>query len=185
MSLAPYVQILGRGPGRSRALTFEEAHAAVTLILRGDAAPEAVDALLMLLSMKGETAPELAGFVATAHQSLGAQTVRPALDWPSYAAGRTRGLPWFLLAAKLVAVAGFPVVLHGWNSDQQGHASVRPALHALDIPCCDGAADVAESLRNHTIAYVPWDGFRRHFLSCCACGKCSGCGRALTPCCGS
>lgn len=56
-----------------------------------------------------------------------------ALDWPSYAAGRTRGLPWFLLAARLVAGAGHPVLLHGWNGGAAG-PDPRDVLGALDIP---------------------------------------------------
>jgi hypothetical protein len=62
MSLALHVQTLGRGPGRSRALTDDEAADAMRVMLQGDAAPEAVGALLMLLRMKGETADEIAGF---------------------------------------------------------------------------------------------------------------------------
>ena len=48
MSLAPYVRIVARGKGRARAMTLAEAQDAMALILRGDAAPEAVGALLMV-----------------------------------------------------------------------------------------------------------------------------------------
>lgn len=152
--LAPFVAILGRGQGRARALTEEEAHAAMTTILAGRAAPEAVGALLMLLRMKGETAAEIAGFTAAARDHLQAWTgPRPALDWPSYAAGRTRGQPWFLLSAKLVAMAGFPVVLHGWNSHQTDAASVR---HALTVPgiACATWNDAPAILARDGIAYL-------------------------------
>lgn len=156
MSLAPYVQILGRGPGRARSLTMDEARAAMTVVLSGQAAPEAVGAMLMLLRMKGETADEIAGFVSAARASLPEwQGQRPALDWPSYAAGRTRGLPWFLLSARLVARAGFPVLLHGWNSDQQAGAAVRDALPALEIGTATSQADAAALLGRGGIAYLP------------------------------
>ena len=102
MSLSEYVGTLGRGPGRSRSLTQEEAHAAMRLMLSGNSAPEAVGALLMLLRMKGETAEEIAGFAA-ATQDFGPKLPQADLDWPSYAAGRTRGAPWFLLSAKQIA----------------------------------------------------------------------------------
>ncbi|MEM7632299.1 MAG: glycosyl transferase family 3, partial [Pseudomonadota bacterium] len=49
------MRTLGRGPGRSRSLTQDEAFDAMTHMLRNDAAPQAVGALLMLLRMKGET----------------------------------------------------------------------------------------------------------------------------------
>ncbi|AUJ64601.1 glycosyl transferase family 3 [Aestuarium zhoushanense] len=132
-ALASYVRILGRGANLSRSLTDVEAEEAMEIILKGEAAPEAVGALLLLLRMKGETAEEIAGFVRAARAHIRAEgTV--ALDWPSYAAGRTRGLPWFLLSAKLVAGAGYPVLLHGWNSHQNPIASVRAALPMLNIP---------------------------------------------------
>ena len=156
MTLAPYVQILGRGPGRARSLTMDEAQAAMTVVLSGQAAPEAVGAMLMLLRMKGETAGEIAGFVRAARASLPDWTgPRPALDWPSYAAGRTRGLPWFLLSARLVAQAGFPVLLHGWNSDQSAGAAVRDALVGQGIASCAAQPQAAAALSRDGIAYLP------------------------------
>tara|TARA_R110002110_G_scaffold203859_2_gene415053 strand:- start:2902 stop:3870 length:969 start_codon:yes stop_codon:yes gene_type:complete len=155
MTLAPYVRILGRGPGRSRALTLSEAFEAMTLILNGDAAPEATGALLMLLRMKGETAQELAGFVQAARQSMDWTGVHPVLDWPSYAAGRTRGLPWFLLSAKLVAQAGYPVLLHGWNSHQNTHADVQQGCNRLGITVTADQAAAQQVLQTQGIAYVP------------------------------
>lgn len=156
MSLAPFVQILGRGPGRARSLTQDEARAAMTIVLSGQAAPEAVGAMLMLLRLKGETADEIAGFVSAARASLPAWTgPKPALDWPSYAAGRTRGLPWFLLSARLVAQAGFPVLLHGWNSDQSVGAAVRDALPGQGIDICATQGNAATALVREGIAYLP------------------------------
>ena len=151
MTLAPFVQTLGRGPGRSRSLTQAEAHAAMTVMLSGRAAPEAIGAILMLLRMKGETADEIAGFAAAAVDSL-PPIARPALDWPSYAAGRTRGLPWFLLAARLVAGAGHPVLLHGWNGAGQG--AMQAALSAAEIPVCRTSDGIDVALDRQQIAYV-------------------------------
>ena len=155
MTLAPYVAILGRGQGRARSLTQDEAFAAMQIILRGDAAPEALGALLMLLRMKGEVAAEIAGFTAAARASLPTwQGSAPAVDWPSYAAGRTRGQPWFLAAARLVAQAGYPVLLHGWNSHQATGASVRAALGDVGIAQVDWT-DASATLARDGIAYVP------------------------------
>jgi anthranilate phosphoribosyltransferase len=155
MTLAPYVAILGRGQGRARSLTQDEAFAAMQIILRGAAAPEALGALLMLLRMKGEVAAEIAGFTAAARASLPAwQGSVPAVDWPSYAAGRTRGQPWFLAAARLVAQAGYPVLLHGWNSHQATGASVRAALGDVGIAQVDWT-DASATLARDGIAYVP------------------------------
>lgn len=151
MSLAGHIAALGRGPGRSRSLTQGEAHNAMALMLSGQAAPEAVGALLMLLRMKGETAEEIAGLAGAAAEGVG---IMPAveLDWPSYAAGRTRGLPWFLLSARLVAIAGHRVLIHGRNG---GDAAVRAHLAEAGIPVARDIAEIGKALDCHGIAYAP------------------------------
>lgn len=151
MTLAPYVATLGRGPGRSRSLTQAEATEAMNIMLSGAAAPEAVGALLMLLRMKGETAEEIAGLSAAAQAGV-PDLPQVALDWPSYAAGRTRGLPWFLLSARLVALAGHPVLLHGRNGRA---AAVRDHLHAAGIPLADTAEVAQRALDTRQIVYLP------------------------------
>lgn len=156
MSLSQFVQILARGQGRARSMTQDEAHAAMTAMLQEDAPPEAIGAILMLMRMKGEIPEEIAGFTAAARASLGHWPgARPALDWPSYAAGRTRGLPWFLLSARLVAGAGHPVLLHGWNSHQQGRASVRAVLPGLGIRSGESMAEGSAIMAGEGIAYLP------------------------------
>ncbi|MFD2175878.1 glycosyl transferase family protein [Rhodobacter lacus] len=160
MSLAAYVHALGRGPGRSRALTQDEARDAMTQIIAGTAAPEAVGALLMLMRYRGETAPEIAGCAEALRASLPLWPGPPAgLDWPSYAAGRSRGLPWFLLSARLVAMAGVPVLLHGWNGAQSGPASVRGALEIAGIPVAAGMDAAAAQLATTGITYLPLETF--------------------------
>ncbi|KQI73028.1 glycosyl transferase family 3 [Loktanella sp. 5RATIMAR09] len=128
MSLAPYVQIVARGKGRARSMTMAEAHEAMALILTGDAAPEAVGALLMVMRLRGETPQEIAGFTAALRNHVRGKLPKADLDWPSYAAGRSRGAPLFLLAARLVGLAGYRVSMHGWNSHQSASASVREAI---------------------------------------------------------
>lgn len=128
MTLAPFVQIVARGKGRARAMTMDEAREAMTLILTGDAAPEAVGALLMVMRLRGETASEIAGFTAALRAHVKGKLPKSDLDWPSYAAGRSRGAPLFLLAARLVGQAGYAVSMHGWNSHQSATASVREAI---------------------------------------------------------
>ncbi len=128
MSLAPFVQIVARGQGRARAMTTGEAQEAMTLILNGDAAPEAIGALLMVMRLRGETPNEIAGFTAALRAHGTGKLPHADLDWPSYAAGRSRGAPLFLLAARLIGLAGYRVSMHGWNSHQSAAASVREAI---------------------------------------------------------
>lgn len=151
MTLAPYVRILGRGPGRSRSLTRDEAREAMSLMLTGAAAPEALGALLMLLRMKGEVAEEIAGFAEAAQATCGTGCAAD-LDWPSYAAGRTRGLPWFLLSARLVAQAGHRVVLHGFNG---ADAAVRAGLAPTGIPTAETAEAASRLMDRDGLVYRP------------------------------
>lgn len=129
MSLAPFVSIVARGKGRGRPLTLAEAQEAMTIILRGDAAPEAVGALFMVLRLRGEVPEEIAGFTAALRAHVAGELPHADLDWPCYAAGRSRGAPLFLLAARLVGQAGYRVSMHGWNAYQDKAASLRDVLH--------------------------------------------------------
>jgi len=165
MSLAPYVHALARGPSKSRHLTRAEAREAFSLILNGTADPEATGALLMLMRYRGENADEIAGFVDAIRDCLvGWNSLPIQLDWPSYAAGRSRGQPWFLLAAKLVAQAGFPVLLHGWNSHQNPLANVRQNLAALAIVTCDSPGTAETEIARSGIAYVPVEAMHPELL---------------------
>lgn len=154
MSLAPFIHAMGRGPGRARSLTGEEAQQAMDLILRGTADPHAIGALLMLMRYRGEVPAEIAGF-ATALRAGLPPLPRVDLDWPSYAAGRTRGLPWFLLSARLVAATGARVLLHGWNSHQSDGADVRASLPLAGIAQAQNLPELAECLARDGIAYLP------------------------------
>ena len=149
--LSAHVATLGRGPGRSRSLNRAEAEDAMATMLSGQAAPEAIGAVLMLLRMKGETAEEIAGL---AHAAQAACPALPcaSLDWPCYAAGRTRGLPWFLLSARLVALAWHPVVLHGWNGACD---TVRSHLEAAGVPIAPDPMAATGVLKDSGLVYLP------------------------------
>ncbi|MEO1614049.1 MAG: glycosyl transferase family 3, partial [Pseudomonadota bacterium] len=146
---------MGRGPSRGRNLEREEAAEAMRLILAGEAAPEAVGALFMLMRYRGETAAEIAGFAEAMRARVGPwREIGAALDWPSYAAGRTRGAPFFLLAAKLVARAGHPVVVHGWNSHLSHDASTIAGARAMEIGEASGPDDARAALARDGLVYV-------------------------------
>ncbi len=158
MTFSQLVRTLGRGPGRSRNLERGEAAEAMRQMLAGTPAPEAVGALLMLMRFRGENAEEIAGFCDGATEGLAAWgELRPAIDWPSYAAGKSRGLPLFLLAAKLVAGSGLPVLMHGWNSaaHMREAANLRAALPGIGIPVVETPAAAREALDANGIAYAP------------------------------
>ena len=161
---AAFVATLGRGPGRSRALTRQEAETAFGLVLRGEVDPHQVGAFLMLLRFRGEDAEEITGMVEAVRgecglgAALGWNDPAVALDWPSYGAGRTRGAPWFLLSALALARAGIGVLMHGSNEFSSGIA-VEDGLAAIGMrPAADLAAAAAD-LRASRFAYLPLRGF--------------------------
>ena len=149
-NFSAYVATLGRGPGRSRALTRKEAEAAFGMVLRGEADPHQVGAFLMLLRFRGEDPEEITGMVQAVrtHAGLGWDDLEVDLDWPSYGAGRTRGAPWFLLAALALARSGIRVLMHGSNDFSSG-LSVEAGLAALGLRC------EMESLQAERFAYLP------------------------------
>jgi anthranilate phosphoribosyltransferase len=153
---AGYVATLGRGPGRSRALTRAEARAAMAMVLAGEADPHQVGAFLMLLRYRGEDPEEISGLVDAVRAGAGidAAGARADLDWPSYGAGKTRGAPWFLLAALALARAGVRVLMHGSNSFSAG-VGVAEALAALRIEPADSLAMAARQLDARNFAYLP------------------------------
>ena len=155
---AQYVRTLGRGPGRSRSLTRPEAQDALAMVLSGEADPHQVGAFLMLLRYRGEDPDEMAGLVDAARASMGAGLppgCQPVdLDWPSYGAGRTRGEPWFLLAALALGRAGHRVLMHGSNEFSRG-TSVTDGLAALGLRPAVDRADAARLLDEVGFAYLP------------------------------
>src|ERR1051325_371807 len=59
-----FVRAVGRGEKRARALSFDDARAAMGMILDGQTDPEQRGAFLLACRIKGEDPVELAGFVA-------------------------------------------------------------------------------------------------------------------------
>jgi anthranilate phosphoribosyltransferase len=155
-AFAPFVATLGRGPGRSRALTRDEARAAFGMVLRGEADPHQVGAFLMLLRFRGEDVEEITGMVQAVriHAALGQPEMGADLDWPSYGAGRTRGAPWFLLSALALARSGIGVLMHGSNDFSSG-ISVAEGLAPLGVQPAVDLASAAASLRSTRFAYLP------------------------------
>ena len=154
---APFVRILGRGPGKSRSLTREEARTALGMMLRGEATREQIGAVLMLLRYRGEAPDEMAGLVEAArlHAGLPWRLSRHVdLDWPSYADGRTRGLPWYLLSALLLAGTGLRVVMHGPLAGPGRQALVQ-SMQALGISPQRTPEQVELALVGSGFAFVP------------------------------
>jgi anthranilate phosphoribosyltransferase len=151
-----FVATLGRGPGRSRALTRAEAREAMGMVLARRADPYQVGAFLMLLRYRGEDPEEIAGLVEAARDAaaLPRTGFSADLDWPSYGSGKTRGAPWFLLAALALERSGVRVLMHGSNSFSGGIA-VEQALPVLGLAPATSVDEACRWLDSSGFAYLP------------------------------
>jgi anthranilate phosphoribosyltransferase len=107
----------------------------------------------MLLRYRGEDPEEISGIVQAMQASVPAAPAAD-LDWPSYGAGRTRELPWFLLAALALASSGVRVLMHGSNDFGTGVA-VADALAALGVQPSLSMDAAASALDGRNFAYLP------------------------------
>ena len=154
---AAYLRTVGRGSTVGRPLDETEAEAAFDMILKGEPEPIQLGAFLLVLRYRTEAPSELAGFVRAARKNF-ATGSPPAvdLDWPSYA-DRHKQLPYFVLAAKLLATAGIRVLMHGIKGE--GPATTRAAVTALGLPVVTGFAEAADMLDRKNFAYLPLEAF--------------------------
>lgn len=150
---AAVLRTVARGPTLSRPLRMEEAEAAMAMILEGAVEPLQLGAFLILLRFRGETAEELAGFVRAARARLRLdRAVALDLDWPSYADNHKQ-LPYFLLAALLLARNGYRILIHGVAGE--GPATTRHGLKALGLRLAGSAEEAAEQVEAANLAYLP------------------------------
>lgn len=156
--LAKYIAVVGRKSGNSRPLTLAESQDAFATILRGDADPMQIGALLRLISYRGETAAELAGLVQAARENFQVADANGAgadLDWPAYPSPRSLRTPWFVQSALLVAQAGHRVVMHGSHAG----GKLERAVEAIGIPVALSTAQATAALSRNNIVYMPLAGF--------------------------
>ena len=150
---ACFLRTVGRGRHLSRSLSEEEAAEAMAMILAGEVAPEQLGAFLLILRYRGETPEELAGFVRAARARLDLPgDLGVALDWPSYA-DRHKQLPYFVLAALLLAEAGIKVALHGIAGS--GPVTTPAVLDALGLTPAESFVLAARQLEQGNVAYLP------------------------------
>ncbi|WP_321389121.1 glycosyl transferase family protein [Emcibacter sp.] len=159
---AEFIRTLGRGPTKSRHLTREEAREAFAGALSGEMADLQIGALLLLLRYRSEDAAELAGIVEAIRSSLDMAPItdyQDLIDWPSYSAGKSRGLPWFLLSAKLLSENGHKVFMHGYNSHLENGIPTGDCLDVIGEKACVSLAVASDKLARDNFAFLPL----RHF----------------------
>ncbi|MBR9862165.1 MAG: LysR family transcriptional regulator [Rhodobacteraceae bacterium] len=154
---ASYIATIGNATGQTRPLNAAEAEDALAIILSGRASDIQIGAFLIALQSRGLTEQELIGFTraARSHSALGAPgTGNVDLDWPAYLSPRAQGAPLFIHAARLVARAGYRVLIHG-PRDEVVHRAFEHA--GLTV---QKAAQAQETRVNGgTLAYLPIENF--------------------------
>jgi anthranilate phosphoribosyltransferase len=150
---AGFLRTIGRGATLGRPLDEAEAEQAMAMILDGAVEPVQLGAFLLVLRYRTETPAELAGFVRAARSSIKLPDgLAVDLDWPSYA-DRHKQLPYFLLAAMVLARHGVRVLMHGIAGE--GPATTRAGLAALGLPVARSPAQAVEDLVTRNFAYLP------------------------------
>lgn len=157
---APFIQILGKGRHGARSLTQDEARRAMGMMLDGLATPEQIGALLMLIRVREETPEEAAGFVQAVRERMPqrASTFPAVIDWGSYA-GKRRHLPWFVLAARVLAQQGMSVCMHGDVGEAEDRLYTESVLASLDMPVAASLAAAEDHLAHSGFAYLPLTSF--------------------------
>ncbi|MFA5984143.1 MAG: glycosyl transferase family protein [Methylococcaceae bacterium] len=159
-AFAEYIRILGKGKKGSRPLTQTEAYQAMSMILADSIEPVQLGAFLMLMRVKEETPEELAGFVMAARDSFALAENQAAvdLDWSSYA-GKRRHLPWFLLAALLLADHGIKVFMHGASGHASGRIYTDSVLGYFGITPANSIAEAKQQIADCQFSYLSLHNF--------------------------
>lgn len=151
---AQYVRILGKGPNLSRPLTQAEARAAMALIMEGKVEPVQLGAFLCLLRVKTEMPEEAAGLAQGIRDHLVLPTgLKADVDWASYA-GKSRQLPYYLLAALALAQSGVSVFMHGAEHHTAGRVYSTEALAALGVKAATSPDEAVAQLERSRFAYM-------------------------------
>ena len=153
-AFAPFIRAIGKGKTGSRSLSYEEAHQAFSMILKGEVLEVQLGAFLMLLRIKEESVDELQGFVQATKDQLDFSPLAVDLDWSSYA-GKRKHYPWYILAALTLAQHGHRVVMHGAAGHTLNRVYTESVLTYLGYPICQNQQQVSEQLDQCQFAYLP------------------------------
>ncbi len=157
MGIAPYLKEIGRGKDGARPLDRTQAADLFGQVLDGAVTDLEVGAFCLAMRVKGETAPEMNGFLDATHARLAPWPAAPAgtpplVVLPSY--NGARRLPVLTpLLGLLLAREGLPVLLHGMRTEARRvlASDVLEALGvaALTAPRALAAGEVAHIETRH------------------------------------
>lgn len=137
-----------------RGLTRDEAEAAMTSVMDGEATPAQLGALLAALHVRGETAEEIAGF-ASAMRARAIRVDAPAgaLDVVGTGGDRSNSINISTLSAIVAAGAGASVAKHG-NRAASSACGSADVLEALGVQIDLGPEGVATCVREVGVGFM-------------------------------
>ncbi|GHD02183.1 DNA-binding protein YbiB [Pseudorhodoferax aquiterrae] len=143
-SIAHYIKEIGRGARGAKPLAREQAADLFGQILDGRVTDLEVGAFCLAMRVKGETTPEMAGFLDATHARVAKLPAshRPVVVLPSY--NGARKLPVLTpLLALLLAREGLPVLVHG-SATEGSRVLASEVLALLDQPAWTGIRRIGE-----------------------------------------
>ena len=151
MNYAPYIKEIGRGAKGAAPLSAGQAETLFGAMLDGQVPDLELGAIILSMRIKGETLPEMQGFMAAVNART-PQLAVPAgprcVILPTYNGAR-RQPNLMPLVALLLAREGIPVLIQG-RHDFDSRVSPFALLEALDIrPAADLAAAEAALATRH------------------------------------
>lgn len=135
-------------------LSREDAAEAMHLLMRGEASPEALGALLVGLAARGETVDELVGFTEVMRSYAVHANLHPeAIDLCGTGGDRTGTFNISTAASLVVAGTGIPVAKHG-NRSVSSLAGSADVLEALGVQVTLGKEGVEQVFAETGIAFL-------------------------------
>ncbi|MEO7243040.1 MAG: DNA-binding protein YbiB [Variovorax sp.] len=155
MPIGHYIKEIGRGARGAKPLARAQAADLFGQVLDSQVTDLEIGAFCLAMRIKGETPEELAGFLDATNARLAkfsTTTGRPLIVLPSYNGARKLPLLTPLLAL-LIARGGFPVLVHGSNTEGLDSTRVvaSKVLTALGMP----ARTAIDRLADDEVAFAP------------------------------
>ncbi|HEY6959398.1 MAG TPA: anthranilate phosphoribosyltransferase [Candidatus Limnocylindria bacterium] len=137
-----------------RGLTRDEAEAAMTSVMEGEATPAQLGALLAALHVRGETPEEIAGFASAMRaRAIHVDAPAGALDVVGTGGDRSNSINISTLSAIVAAGAGASVAKHG-NRAASSACGSADVLEALGVKIDLGPDGVATCVREVGVGFM-------------------------------
>lgn len=137
-----------------RGLSRDEAEAAMTSVMEGEATPAQLGALLAALHVRGETPEEIAGFASAMRaRAIRVEAPANALDVVGTGGDRSNSINISTLAAIVAAGAGASVAKHG-NRAASSACGSADLLEALGVKIDLGPDGVATCVREVGVGFM-------------------------------